>query len=155
MKSDNSAGAKRQRNSLRERFKMLRLREEAGIQSLEGQEVGLSSGGGWALAGLIGRSASLGLGIGSPTSVVDEREGGLAGTPVQSPVAAAASSISSVTNPNLAPEIASGVSAGSCAMTDPVAPVDWDLWQTWSAKGHLPCTRESCPKGSARPNELF
>ncbi|KAL2056894.1 hypothetical protein ABVK25_002633 [Lepraria finkii] len=34
--SDSSAGAKRQRNSLRERFKMLRMREEAGIQSLEG-----------------------------------------------------------------------------------------------------------------------
>lgn len=141
--SDSSAGAKRQRNSLRERFKMLRLREEAGIQSLEGQEVGSPTSGGGALAGLIGRSASLGLGIGSPTSIADEKEGGLAGTPVQSPVAAAASSISSVTNPNLAPGTASGVSAGPSAMTDPAAPVDWDLWQSVVYEGPSAVARTS------------
>ena len=141
--SDSSAGAKRQRNSLRERFKMLRMREEAGIQSLEGQEVGSPTGSGGALAGLIGRSASLGLGIGSPTSVADEKEGGLAASPLQSPVAAAPSTIPSVTNPNLAPGTASGVSAGPSAMTDPAAPVDWDLWQSVVYEGPSAVARTS------------
>ena len=50
------------RQSLREQFKRLRLREEAGIQSLDDTEQ--QEGG--AIAGLIGRSTSLGVGIGSP-----------------------------------------------------------------------------------------
>lgn len=132
--SDNSTGAKRQRNSLRDRFKMLRMREEAGIQSFEGQDVGSPTGSGGALAALIGRGASVGLGIGSPKSTVDEKEGGLTGaaSPLQSPVSAVhpANSIKSTTIPHFAPGTASGVSAGPSAMTDPAAPVDWDLWQS-------------------------
>ena len=131
--SDNSTGAKQQRSSLRDRFKILRMREEAGIQSLEGQEVGSPTGNGGALAALIGRGASVGLGIGSPTSVVDEKEGGLAGatSPLQSPISTVPPATSvATTNPNLAPGTASGVSAGPSAMTDPAAPVDWDLWQS-------------------------
>lgn len=132
--SDHSTGAKRHKNSLRDRFKMLRMREEVGIQSLEGQDVGSPTGSGGALAALIGRGASVGLGIGSPTSVVDEKEGGLAGaaSPLQSPISAVpqANPITPTTNPNLAPGTASGGSAGPSAMTDPAAPVDWDLWQS-------------------------
>ena len=127
--SDSSAGAKKQRNSLRDRFKMLRLREEAGIHSLEGQGQGASSptASGGALAAMMGRSTSVGLGIGSPTSVADEKEGGLAvSSPLQSPVSTAPPT----TDPNLAPGTASGVSAGPSAMKDPASPVDWDLWQT-------------------------
>lgn len=119
------------------------MREEAGIQSLEEQEVGSPTGSGGALAGLIGRSASLGFGIGSPTSVVDEKEGGLAASPLQSPVAAAPSTMPSVTNPNLAPGTASGVSAGPSAMTDPAAPVDWDLWQSVVYEGPSAVARTS------------
>ncbi|KAF6230445.1 hypothetical protein HO133_004788 [Letharia lupina] len=145
--SDNSTGAKRQRNSLRDRFKMLRMREEAGIQSLEGQDVGSPTASGGALAALIGRGASVGLGIGSPTSVVDEKEGGLAGTasPLQSPVSTVppANPITSTTNPNLAPGTASGVSAGPSAMTDPAAAVDWDLWQSVVYEGPSAVARTS------------
>lgn len=120
------------------------MREEAGIQSLEGQETGspTNSGGpgGGALAAMIGRSASVGLGIGSPTSVADEKEGGLAGaSPLHSPVAAAPSTI----NTNLAPGTASGVSAGPSAMTDPAAPVDWDLWQSVVYEGPSAVARTS------------
>jgi hypothetical protein len=136
--SDSSAGAKRQRNSLRERFKMLRLREEAGIQSLDGQEVGSPTNGGGALAGLIGRSASVGLGIGSPTSVADEKDGGLARSPMTSPVSAVPPA-----NNELAPGTASGVSAGPSAMTDPAAPVDWDLWQSVVYEGPSAVARTS------------
>lgn len=145
--SDNSSGAKRHRNNLRDRFKMLRMREEAGIQSLEGQDVGSPTGSGGALAALIGRGASVGLGIGSPTSIADEKEGGLAGaaSPLQSPVSAVppANSITSTTNPNLAPGTASGVSAGPSAMTDPAAPVDWDLWQSVVYEGPSAVARTS------------
>ena len=137
--SDSSAEAKKQRNSLRDRFKMLRMREEAGIQSLEGQEPSSPNTSGGALAAMIGRSTSVGLGIGSPTSVADEKEGGLAASPLHSPVATAPPT----TNLNLAPGTASGVSAGPSAMTDPAAPVDWDLWQSVVYEGPVAVARTS------------
>ena len=123
---------------------MLRMREEAGIQSLEGQDVGSPTGGGGALAALIGRGASVGVGIGSPTSVADEKDGGLAGaaSPLQSPVSAVPPA-NTTTNPNLAPGTASGVSAGPSAMTDPAAPVDWDLWQSVVYEGPSAVARTS------------
>ena len=136
--SDSSAGAKKHRNSLRDRFKMLRMREEAGIQSLGGQEVGSPTAGG-TFAAMIGRSASVGLGIGSPTSIADEKEGGLAASPLHSPVSAAPP----LTNSNLAPGTASGVTAGPSAMTDPAAPVDWDLWQSVVYEGPSAVARTS------------
>ncbi|KAL8734719.1 MAG: hypothetical protein Q9181_003108 [Wetmoreana brouardii] len=131
--SDNSTpkSQPQTRSNLRDRFKMLRMREEAGIQSLEGQEVGSPTRGG-VFAGLVGRSASVGLGIGSPTSIADEKESGLAGSPVTSPVSSVppSNTLNSPVNPALAPGTASGLSAGPSAMMDPAAPVDWDLWQS-------------------------
>ena len=141
--SDSSAGANRQRNSLRERFKLLRMREEAGIQSFDGQEVGSPTGSVGALAGLIGRSASLGFGIGSPTSVVDDKEAVPGVSPAQSPIAANPVGNPSATDPNLAPGMASGVSAGPSAMKDPAAPVDWDLWQSVVYEGPAAVARTS------------
>ena len=137
--SDGSAENKKQRNSLRDRFKMLRLREEAGIQSLEGKEPGSPTANGGALAAMIGRSASVGLGIGSPTSIADEKEGGLAGSPLHSPVTTGPP----IVNHALAPGTASGVSAGPSAMTDPAAPVDWDLWQSVVYEGPAAVARTS------------
>ncbi|KAL8657923.1 MAG: hypothetical protein Q9226_001448 [Calogaya cf. arnoldii] len=130
--SDSSAAnSQRQiRNSLRNRFKMLRMREEAGIQSFEGQELGSPTRGG-VFAGLVGRSASVGFGIGSPTSIVDEKEAGPVDT-AQTPVSPGpnVNPLVSPINPTLAPGTASGVSAGPSAMTDPINAVDWDLWQS-------------------------
>ncbi|KAL9577610.1 MAG: hypothetical protein Q9212_006254 [Teloschistes hypoglaucus] len=119
------------RNQLRDRFKMLRMREEAGIQQVDEPEVGSPQRGG-VFAGLIGRSASVGMGIGSPTSFADEKEGGVAGSPVQSPTSPIppSNTLTSPVNPSLAPGTASGLSAGPSAMTDPADPVDWDLWQS-------------------------
>ena len=140
---NSSAGSKRQRNSLRDRFKMLRMREEAGIQSLEGQGPGSPGVSGGAFAGLIGRSASIGLGVGSPTTVADEKEGGLAVSPLQSPVTTAPPPLSPAANHELAPGTASGVSAGPSAMADPAAPVDWDLWQSVVYEGPSAVARTS------------
>ena len=139
--SDNSnTGSRRHtRNSLRHRFKMLRMREEAGIQALEGSEGGSPTVGGGALAGLIGRSASVGLGIGSPTSIADERDKGLGMSPVQSPSSAVPPPI----NPGLAPGTAVGVTAGPSTLNDPAAPVDWDLWQSVVYEGPAAVARTS------------
>lgn len=125
------------RNSLRDRFKLLRMREEAGITALPEDDKG-----GSALAGLIGRSASLGLGLASPTSIADE--GQLSLNAAHSPSSPNPSSPNpSAVNPTLAPGTASGVSAGPSAMTDPSAPVDWDLWQAVVDEGPAAVARTS------------
>ena len=144
--SDNSAAGPRTqtRNSLRDRFKILRMREEAGIHSLEGIVNGSPIGGGGALAGLIGRGSSVGFGIASPTSVTDEKDKGFGGTPAQSPSSSAPSNtLTSPTDLNLAPGTVSGFSAGPSAMNDPAAPVDWDLWQSVVYEGPAAVARSS------------
>ena len=132
------------RNSLRDRFKILRMREEAGIKSFEGQEE-MSPVAGGALAALIGRGSSVGVGIGSPTSIADEKEGGLARTPVQSPenLASPAQSIGPLLDPNLAPGTAAGVSTGVSSANGPASPVDWDLWQAVVYEGPSAVARTS------------
>ena len=132
------------RNSLRDRFKILRMREEAGIKSFEGQEE-MSPIAGGALAALIGRGSSVGMGIGSPTSVADEKEGGLARTPIQSPesLVSPAQSIGPLIDPNLAPGTAAGVSTGISSANGPASPVDWDLWQAVVYEGPSAVARTS------------
>ncbi len=129
------------RNSLRERFKLLRMKEEAGIISLDEPETTSPTGSGGALAGLIGRSASISLGIASPSSTADEREGGLAAASVHS------SSVGvpppSPVNPNLPPGTASGASTGPSTVIDPAIPVDWDLWQSVVYEGPAAVARTS------------
>lgn len=132
------------RNSLRDRFKMLRMREEAGIHSLEGQDSGSPTRGG-ALAGLIGRSATVSLGIGSPTSIADEKERGFHGSPAQSPDSSVPPSnvLTSPIDDSLAPGTVSGASAGPSALNDPAASVDWDLWQSVVYEGPSAVARTS------------
>lgn len=135
--------SKDQRESLRERFKMLRMREESGIKNID--ESGFTSPGGvGALAGLMGRSTSVGLGIASPTSMADEKDGGPSISPLQSPVAAVPPvTMNPTINASLAPGTASGVSAGPSAMMDPAVPVDWDLWQSVVYEGPSAVARTS------------
>jgi hypothetical protein len=115
------------RNSLRERFKLLRMREEAGINSLSNVD---PSGG--AIAGLIGRSASLGLGVASPTSM--EEHSPTSATPTnQDPLFA---------NHALASGTAVGVSDAPPSKGAAV-PVDWDLWQAVVYEGPAAVARTS------------
>jgi hypothetical protein len=109
------------RTSLRDQFKMLRMREEAGIASLEDPEK--AEGG--AIAGLIGRTMSLGVGIGSPTSVADEKGGGVSVSPVTSPQSQLPPATS--IDPKLAPGTVSGVATSA---SDAAIPIDWDFWQS-------------------------
>ncbi|OQU98213.1 Rab-GTPase-TBC domain-containing protein [Cladophialophora immunda] len=130
---DGSSGQKQpSRASLREQFKMLRLREEAGITSLEGAE---SSEGG-AIAGLIGRSASLGVGIATPGSVGQDEN--VVSTPVMSPSSPMVESLP--TNPNLPPGTVAGVAA---ATADTSTPIDWDFWQNVVNEGPQAVARTS------------
>ncbi|KAF1836884.1 RabGAP/TBC [Decorospora gaudefroyi] len=114
--------------SLRDRFKFLRMREEAGITLND--ETSPDGGPGGAMAGLVGRSASVGLGIGSPTGMAEEEPG--------SPPALAKQP---TINPKLAPGTASGFAAGPAG--DAAEPVDWDLWQSVVNEGPAAIARTS------------
>lgn len=116
------------RNSLRDRFKLLRMREEAGITSIGDEEYPASS-----IAGLISRSANLVLGVASPTSIENH-----------SPISPNTISLIPLAVDNaLAPGTTAGVSAGPSTMGDPAAPVDWDLWQSVVYEGPAAVARTS------------
>jgi hypothetical protein len=122
------------RASLRDQFKMLRMREEAGIASLEDPEK--AEGG--AIAGLVGRTTSLGVGIGSPTSMADEKDG-------TAPASAATSPLSMLPtatpiDPKLGPGTVSGVATSA---SDAAAPIDWDFWQSVVNEGPQVVARTS------------
>ncbi|KAI2790525.1 hypothetical protein POX_d06042 [Penicillium oxalicum] len=102
------------RNSLKDQFKMLRMREESALP--ENDESSVRSGQG-----------SFSHSVASPHIIPEEGQDGVSGTPsvapsVTSPGAASPSTV----NPGLAPGTVSGFSQSA---TDAAAPVDWDLWQ--------------------------
>ncbi|OCT48111.1 GTPase activating protein [Cladophialophora carrionii] len=127
---DGSGGSKRA--SLREQFKMLRMREEAGITSLEGTE----SAEGGAIAGLVGRSTSLSVGIATPGTVNPDEN--VVSTPVVSPTSPMTETLP--TNPNLPPGTVSGVAA---AAANTAIPIDWDFWQNVVNEGPQAVARTS------------
>ena len=128
-------------SSLRDRFKFLRMREEAGITPLEDENGQNSAGPGGALAGLVGRSASMGLGIAGPESVAEEKED-KPPSMTRAPSSPRLTTIKQPTiNPNLAPGTAAGIAAGPAG--DSAAPVDWDLWQSVVYEGPAAVARTS------------
>ncbi|KAF1997921.1 GTPase-activating protein-like protein GYP5 [Amniculicola lignicola CBS 123094] len=122
-------------SSLKDRFKFLRMREEAGIAM--GDE-GVEPGHAGALAGLIGRTG-LGIGISSPGSVHEEREDGITSGPT-SPRPGSLPKTATI-NPSLAPGTAAGMALGPNG--DSAEPVDWDLWQTVVNEGPAAVARTS------------
>jgi hypothetical protein len=141
---DGSSAARNSRGSLKDRFKILRMREEAGITSLaEEPTEGPTNGN--VFAGLIGRSASIGFGVASPTSTLsptEEKSEGqtIPGRSEVSPGHSPAARQPSI-NLNLAPGTASGISTGPGG--DSGAPVDWDLWQAVVYEGPAAVARTS------------
>jgi hypothetical protein len=96
------------RNSLKDRFKAMRMREEAGITSLpdDGDNTGFAS-------------------------LVNKGPNGLAATPATEDKDPPSTQPPASPNPaaaNLAPGTASGAVAGPSTLSD--QPVDWDLWQS-------------------------
>lgn len=118
------------RNSLKDRFKLLRMREEAGITALGEDEKG-------SVTGFTGRS-NAGLGLTYPTSVTEEKE---LTSPPYGP--SAPHSPDPSISLALSPGTASGAFAGPSAMNDPSLPVDWDLWQTVVYEGPAAVARTS------------
>ena len=105
-----STDSKRQmRNSLRDQFKYLRMREEGGIPDENGSIKSSANE---------SRSSV----VGSPASIPEQPE--VDGAPQASP--GATSPLPATVNPNLAPGTVSGISA---AASDASAPVNWELWQ--------------------------
>ncbi|KAL6710664.1 hypothetical protein ACN47E_007721 [Coniothyrium glycines] len=113
--------------SLRDRFKFLRMREEAGITLGDEHGEGGQNG---SLAGLVGRTTSIGLGIGSPNSAAEDGPGSPSPLVKQPTISL-----------NLAPGTASGFAAGPDG--DSSEPVDWDLWQSVVNEGPAAIARTS------------
>lgn len=123
-------GASAARNNLRDRFKMVRMREEAGITALPEDDAAPG-----AVAALIGRSNTIGLGMVSPVGTTGGDKDSV--TKDKPP----SSSVPTSPNLNLAPGTASGVTAGPSAMGD--SAVDWDLWQAVVYEGPAAVARTS------------
>ncbi|RWA11641.1 hypothetical protein EKO27_g3460 [Xylaria grammica] len=120
-----NGGPRLSRNSLRDRFKMVRLREEVGISLNPGDDDQSQS----PVATLIPRSAT--------TSVISPGIETAEGVNPQVPT----SPLPPAADTNLAPGTMSGVSAGPSAMAD--SPVDWDLWQSVVYEGPAAVARTS------------
>ncbi|KAF2017114.1 GTPase-activating protein GYP5 [Aaosphaeria arxii CBS 175.79] len=137
---DQSSNNRSSQTSLRDRFKLLRMREEAGITLNEegAAEVGQPGG---ALAGLLGRTTSIGLGVGSPGGILDDKDEHGHGT-ASGPTSPRPGSLGkqSTINPSLAPGTASGIAVGPA---EDAEPVDWDLWQSVVNEGPAAVARTS------------
>ncbi|CAD6445214.1 d7cff388-2eab-482b-b8ce-0426881832cf [Sclerotinia trifoliorum] len=130
--TDTTNGVRRPgRNSLRDRFKLVRMREEAGITELPEEQ---DEAGNTAFGGLIRQSTTLGMGFTGSHDDKDHSPNSAVPPTTHNPVSV---------NPALAPGTASGVSAGPSAMGDPEAPVDWDLWQNVVYEGPAAVARTS------------
>ncbi|KAH8428277.1 putative GTPase activating protein (Gyp5) [Aspergillus melleus] len=110
---DADGNRKPRRNSLKDQFKLLRMREEG--LAAENDETSVTSG-----------RASISHSAGSPPSIPEEGENGSAAAPPAVSPAASPPNGTSTINPNLAPGTVSGFSTSA---TDASAPVDWELWQ--------------------------
>ncbi|KAL4891955.1 rab-GTPase-TBC domain-containing protein [Aspergillus ambiguus] len=107
---EDADGVRRPRvNSLKDQFKMLRMREEGLVP--ENDEASVASG-----PGSVSQSAGS-----PPPSIPEEGANDSAPTSATSPP-----NVPSTVNPNLAPGTVSGFSASA---TDASAPVDWEMWQ--------------------------
>ncbi|KAI9655194.1 MAG: GTPase-activating protein [Trizodia sp. TS-e1964] len=125
------------RNSLQDRFKILRMREEAGI-SPTGEDI---SGSTPAERGSYASLISATIGLSSPSSPSDNYEKGLHAQ--DSSKHAPKSPLLPSVNPNLAPGTVSGASAGPSSMNDSSIGVDWDLWQSVVSDGPAVVARTS------------
>lgn len=137
-KLGDSDNGRNSQGNLKDRFKMLRMKEEAGIVMPEMSTPSGSAGTG-ILGGILARSTSNGGDVGSPHSSSGDgrdesphmaRSGSNPGTPaiVRQPTI----------NTNLPPGTAAGM-----ASAPPITAVDWDLWQSVVYEGPAAVARTS------------
>ncbi|PLB54985.1 GTPase activating protein [Aspergillus steynii IBT 23096] len=110
---DADGNRKPRRNSLKDQFKLLRMREEG--LAPEHDEASVTSG-----------RASMSHSAGSPPSIPEKDASGSTAAPRAVSPATSPPNGTSTVNPNLAPGTVSGYSTSA---TDASAPVDWELWQ--------------------------
>ncbi|KAK7752382.1 hypothetical protein SLS62_005719 [Diatrype stigma] len=120
--SSTNGGPRPVRNSLRDRFKIVRMREEAGIALADNEDETSHT----AVVNAAPRPATLG--VASPTTDLNYEGQPMSPMPL-SP------------NPTLAPGTVSGIEAGPSAMID--GQVDWDLWQSVVYEGPAAVARTS------------
>ncbi|KAI9791821.1 MAG: GTPase-activating protein [Peltula sp. TS41687] len=121
-------------NSLRDRFKMQRMKEEAGIGPL-----GDAAGGDFSrspLASPTGQSINGAAISGEITEKFEDAQEG-------HPMSPSASVSSATIDPNLAPGTASGISVGPPSRPDSEALADWDLWQALVYEGPVAVAQKS------------
>ncbi|KAF2424386.1 RabGAP/TBC [Tothia fuscella] len=138
------ANIRNSKGSLKDRFKLLRMREETGTASFSDEAVidGAPTNG--VFAGLISRSASIGYGLASPTLLSPQEEKGETHTIPSGPRASPGNTPTgrqATINLNLAPGTAAGMASGPPGPAD--APVDWDLWQSVVYEGPAAVARTS------------
>jgi len=126
-----SGGRNPARNSLKERFKLLRMREEVGVSNLENSE----GGEGGTPTGRVSRSTSLNMGVAPAPAVVIEKDAWPASLGDQIPPSPA---------PTIDDNLAAGTVSGfSVAAADSAMPIDWDFWQTVVNEGPQAVARTS------------
>lgn len=108
---DEAGHSKPRSNSLKDQFRLLRLREEGGTASENGETSGASKH----------TSQSE-----SPPRIPEQGEDDGAAPPPAAAPAATPPNVPPTVNPNLAPGTVSGFSTSA---SDASAPVDWELWQ--------------------------
>lgn len=112
------------KEQLKERFKVLRMKEEIGIDLAKHTPRYSGSSNGRV-------PSDFGLGINGSSTVDDGQFSSPRPTDNDPIPPSRSNSIASVHfDPNLAPGTVSGISSGPSAMQDPEVPVDWDLWQS-------------------------
>ena len=135
-----SENVRNSRSSLKDRFKMLRMQEEAGV-NMSGEATANVNAQGGIKAGAIGRALSAGTEPRSPMTATNEKDGLHESPPMQRGISNPGSQTLQRTpsiNTNLAPGTASGMTAGPSA-----TPVDWDLWQSVVYEGPAAVARTS------------
>ncbi|KAJ5102613.1 hypothetical protein N7532_003142 [Penicillium argentinense] len=111
-----SVNSKRpRRNSLKDQFKLLRMREEASLHAHENDDGSVRSG-----HGSISHTGA------SPPIIPEEGEQGILAAPASASGATPPGVPQSTINANLAPGTVSGFSRSA---SDASTPVDWDMWQ--------------------------
>jgi hypothetical protein len=109
------------RQSLKEKFKLLRLQEELAAQNAEDTS----------------KEGEAAVGLGIETQEAGEQALKTVATPIMSPTSP---NPSVNINPNLAPGTVSGFSTSA---TDATVPIDWDFWQTVVNEGPQAVSRSS------------
>ena len=134
---------------LKERFKLLRMREEAGINI---DQLSPDSKGSLNIATFpaVPPSSDIGLGIKTTKNVLEEEDTSLVTSPSTGELETTSAhnksrsgSIASIIDPSLAPGTVAGMNTGPSAMQNPESPVDWDLWQAVVYEGPAAVAKSS------------